>query len=116
LNSGCDEHPVESLLKNYKGIIASPVGAQVRLLDRDKLPFTRYMAPEYPATAAGARIQDRVPLEVEIAPTGKVVNVTVFDGHAMLRPTAVEAARQWEFKPGSPKYQQMTLDFFLQCP
>lgn len=116
LNSGCDEHPLDSLLKNYKGPAISPIGAQVRLLDADKLPLTRYVAPEYPAEALAKRVQDRVPLELELAPSGKVTDVIVLGGDAALRPSAVAAARLWEFKPGSGRFQQMTLDFLLRCP
>jgi len=116
LNSGCDEHSVESLLKNYKGPVVSTIGAQVRLLDADKLPLTRFVAPEYPPAAMSARVQDRLPLELELAPSGKVVNVTVLGGDEALRESAVAAARQWEFKPGSGRFVQATLDYFLQCP
>jgi len=116
LNSGCEENPVQALLKNYKGPISSPVGAQVRLLDRSRLPLIRYVAPDYPAAAISALLQDRLPLEIEISPSGKVINVTVLGGDAALRESAVTAARQWEFRPGSERFLQMTLDYFFQCP
>ena len=116
LNSGCGDYALESLLKSYKGPVSSPLGAQVRLMDQGKLPIIRYVPPEYPAAALSARTQDRLPLELELAPSGKVVDVIVLSGNESLRPSAVAAARQWEFKPGSGRFLQMTLDYSFQCP
>ena len=38
-------------------------------------------------------------LQVEISIEGRVQNVTVMSGHALLNDAAVQAVRQWSYKP-----------------
>lgn len=59
---------------------------------------TRVM-PIYPALARQARISGTVRLEGVIARDGKVVNLQVISGHPLLINAAVEAVRQWIYRP-----------------
>ena len=69
------------------------------------LPVTvRSVKPEYTAAAMQAQIEGRVLLDVVVLTDGKVGEVTVNDSLDMehgLDTRAVEAARQWLFKPGT---------------
>jgi TonB family protein len=75
--------------------------------------------PAYPPLARQARIQGTVVLRVEINKSGDVENVQLFSGHPMLAPAAIEAVRQWKYKPyllnGEPVNveTQVTVNFTL---
>ena len=55
--------------------------------------------PVYPPLARQAGIQGTVVLKVEINKTGDVESVQLVSGHPMLAPAAIEAVRQWKYKP-----------------
>ncbi len=55
--------------------------------------------PVYPPLARQARIQGLVVLKVLISKTGDVENVQLITGHPMLAPSAIEAVKQWKYKP-----------------
>jgi protein TonB len=64
----------------------------------------RAVKPEYTAAAMQAQIEGKVLLDVVVLNDGKVGEVTVNDSLDMehgLDTQAVEAARQWLFKPGT---------------
>jgi TonB family protein len=55
--------------------------------------------PVYPALAQQARIQGTVQLSVTISREGAVQNIQVLSGHPLLVPAALEAVKQWVYKP-----------------
>jgi len=55
--------------------------------------------PEYPAAAMARRIQGDVVLGVTISRDGSVTNLRVMSGHPSLVAAAVQAARQWKYRP-----------------
>jgi periplasmic protein TonB len=55
--------------------------------------------PNYPPLARQARIQGQVVLHAEISKDGTITNLQLISGHAMLAPAAIEAVRQWRYKP-----------------
>jgi protein TonB len=55
--------------------------------------------PSYPALARQARIQGSVVLQAEIGRDGSIQNLHLISGHPMLAPSAVEAVKQWKYKP-----------------
>jgi TonB family protein len=55
--------------------------------------------PVYPAMGRKQRIQGIVVLRVQIGKSGNVENIQVVSGHPILSPAAVEAVKQWEYKP-----------------
>src|SRR5260221_94691 len=57
------------------------------------------VAPVYPPLARQARIQGTVVLRVIVSNAGDVENVQLVSGHPMLAPSAIEAVRQWTYKP-----------------
>lgn len=74
---------------------------------------------EYPPLARQARIQGTVVLNVLINNNGDIEHLTVFSGHPMLVPAAVEAVKHWKYKPyflnGQPMKVETTIlvDFSL---
>ncbi len=55
--------------------------------------------PNYPPLARQARIQGAVILRVVISKTGDVQDVQLISGHPMLAPAAIEAVKQWKYRP-----------------
>jgi protein TonB len=55
--------------------------------------------PPYPALAKTARIQGSVVLHAIINKTGAIENLQVVSGHPMLTQSALDAVRQWKYKP-----------------
>jgi protein TonB len=55
--------------------------------------------PAYPAIAKNARIQGSVVLHAIISKQGSIENLRAVSGHPMLVPAAMEAVRQWRYKP-----------------
>jgi TonB family protein len=57
------------------------------------------VAPDYPPLARQARIQGTVVLKVQISKAGDVENLQLISGHPILAPAAIEAVKQWKYKP-----------------
>ena len=57
------------------------------------------VTPNYPPLARQARIQGTVVLQAEISKEGTIQNLQLISGHAMLAPAAIEAVKQWRYKP-----------------
>jgi len=55
--------------------------------------------PKYPADAKKARIQGTVVLDAVIGKTGQVENLKVVSGPSELQQSALDAVRQWTYKP-----------------
>jgi protein TonB len=55
--------------------------------------------PNYPPLARQARIQGSVILHAEISKDGTIQNLQLISGHAMLAPAAIDAVKQWRYKP-----------------
>jgi protein TonB len=75
--------------------------------------------PTYPPLARQARIQGSVVLQAEISKNGTIENLHVISGHPMLAPAALDAVKQWRYKPyilnGEPVEveTQVTVNFTL---
>jgi TonB family protein len=72
------------------------------------------VTPAYPALAKDARIQGVVHFAVAIGKDGTVQNVEVLSGHPLLVPAAMEAVKQWIYRPtllnGNPVEVITTVD------
>jgi protein TonB len=73
--------------------------------------------PRYPPNALSAHIQGAVQIEATVNKEGSVVNPKVLSGDSMLAAAALEAVRQWRYKPyyldGAPVeiQTQITINF-----
>lgn len=57
------------------------------------------IVPAYPPLARAARLQGQVVLQAVISKQGTIENLKVLAGHPILVPAAIEAVRQWRYRP-----------------
>jgi len=88
------------------GIINQPVSVPKVAVQRVRVSSgvaqgyrIKFVQPNYPPLARQARIQGQVILQAEISKDGLITNLQLISGHAMLAPAAIEAVRQWRYKP-----------------
>ena len=59
------------------------------------------VTPPYPGDAADLHVSGVVKMAVTVGVDGHVRQVKLISGHPLLAPAAMQAARQWVFKPFS---------------
>jgi TonB family protein len=84
--SSGDLHPAES-----KAIILSSQGAEKRLVHR--------VPPKYPVEARARGAQGTIVLKTVVDGDGKVANLRLVEGNAFLSAAAIEAVKQWRYRP-----------------
>lgn len=96
-------HPVAALLVLV--VLTSLAASQVHA-DRVRVgqnvmsaQIVTKVAPVYPPMVRQARIQGSVFLKVRINKSGDVTDIQLYSGHPMLAPAAIEAVKQWKYKP-----------------
>jgi protein TonB len=78
--------------------------------------------PVYPQSAQEKNVQGAVELMASVAKDGSVVSVQVLSGPDVLAKAAVEAVRQWRFKPRDEAGQAafvetpITVNFTISTP
>jgi protein TonB len=85
---------VEKPAPKQPAVVRMPIGGDVQAAK-----LVRQLTPAYPALAKAARISGTVRLEAIIGIDGTVQNVRATSGHPMLVPSALDAVRQWVYKP-----------------
>ena len=76
--------------------------------------------PRYPANAKRVNASGPVDVQITISQVGRVIEAKAISGHPLLHDAAVEASRQWVFKPailnGVPVETQIVLTFVFKAP
>ena len=70
--------------------------------------------PNYPPLARQARIQGTVVLHAIIDKEGKVAQLEVISGHPLLVQAAMEAVKQWRYKPTQLNGEPVEVDTTIQ--
>jgi protein TonB len=66
--------------------------------------------PQYPPLAKQAHIQGTVVLHAVIGKNGHVQGLQVVSGHPMLTASAINAVKQWQYKPYMLNGQPVEID------
>jgi periplasmic protein TonB len=96
-----------------------PAPSHFRISHIDEGNLIRKVQPLYPPLARSARIQGVVVLQAMISKEGTIENLHVLSGHPMLTAAAIDAVRQWRYRPyilnGAPVEveTQITVNFSL---
>jgi TonB family protein len=76
---------------------------------------TKKVQPAYPEVAKSARATGAVLVQISVNETGEVTDARIIRGHPLFRDAAIQAAKQWRFKPtelsGKPVKTQGVLSF-----
>jgi protein TonB len=73
--------------------------APIRISHMSEGDLIHKILPAYPPLARGARIQGQVILQAVISKQGTIENLRLLTGHPMLVRAAIEAVRQWRYRP-----------------
>jgi TonB family protein len=84
--------PIDTSRSTRSQRVHLPQGALQNLL-------VRSVQPIYPPQAQRLGVQGSVTLATLIGRDGRVQNVSLISGHALLAPSAMAAVRQWVYKP-----------------
>ena len=110
--------PGQDVLLNTMGPASGPrisVGAQVQQAN-----LVKKVLPVYPPLARSTGVQGHIILDVLIGTDGTVQELKLNSGHPLLAPAAMDAVKQWVYKPtmlnGEPVQVQTQVDvnFTLQ--
>ncbi len=89
--------PIAGIISSHPSLgAARPQRIRVSTRVSENLLIKR-VEPQYPGDAT--RIQGQVVLKALIDKNGDVENLTVVTGHPMLIPAAIEAVKQWKYRP-----------------
>jgi len=112
----------------FRGLGNEPAPLPIAPKPVAKPPIVSYMMeghliyrvePKYPALARAARVQGSVVLRAVISRGGTIENLQVLNGHPLLTGAAVDAVRQWRYRPyilnGEPVEveTEVTVNFIL---
>ena len=72
--------------------------------------LVKKVPPVYPLPAKVARVQGTVVLSATISKTGEIAAVDVVSGPPLLQSAAVDAVKQWQYKPFSVDGQPVEVE------
>jgi TonB family protein len=102
LAAGDDQHPSKAA--------GGPVAVKAEIIVNQ---IAHAVPPVYPVDAKKARIQGKVQLDAVIGKTGEVEQLKVVSGPKELQQSALDAVRQWTYKPfllnGAPVEVETTI-------
>lgn len=76
--------------------------------------LAKKVAPAYPPEALNGRIQGLVVLHVVVSKAGDVDTVELISGHPLLVPAAIDAVKQWKYKPYLLQGKPVEMDTQIQ--
>ncbi len=96
-------------------VTVNPVPSQIRVGGMVQASnLIQSVPPEYPALARQARVEGVVSFKVVIGKDGHITNITLVSGHPLLVQAAMQAVRQYVYKPtllnGQPVEVMTTVD------
>ena len=121
-SNGWTENPIINSIANSSSNFALPPTPPrqppriSRMMEGDLI---RRVQPLYPPLARQARVQGQVVLRAIIRRDGVIENLQVLSGHPMLLQAAIDAVKQWRYRPYSLNGEpvevetQVTMNFVL---
>ena len=109
---------VGSVVSSSSGLSPASRVSVSRLVSQGLL--TKRVEPEYPEAARQGHVEGTVVLQTKIDAHGDVEDVTVISGPPLLVPAAVDAVKQWKYKPymlnGQPAKMETQVVVVFELP
>jgi TonB family protein len=83
----------------YSGDQGRKESAEASTENENQGPLVRRIEPSFPALAQSARVQGPVILNGVIGKDGNILSLSVLSGNPLLVESAIDAVRQWKYKP-----------------
>ena len=80
-------------------VAPKPVAPPLRISHMSEGDLVYNVLPAYPPLARSARVQGTVVLQAIISRQGAIENLRMLSGHPMLVRSAIDAVRQWRYRP-----------------
>jgi TonB family protein len=99
---GGEGEPSQGVWKSGEKVVVNSGGAPKQLqIDGGTISgkAIKKVQPDYPPVARAAGAQGEVTVEVVVGEDGNIESAKAISGHPLLQQAAVDAARQWQFKP-----------------
>jgi TonB family protein len=116
--ASANDNKINGIMSSTAAIPSQPSLATLRISQGVSQGLViKRVQPKYPAAALAVHAQGAVLIEATISKDGSVLNPKVLKGDAVLARAAVEAVRQWRYKPyyldGAPVeiQTQITVNF-----
>lgn len=121
LTSGASDKTISGLVSSTSASIPKPVAPQTVRVSQGVSQglLSKRVQPVYPNQALTMHTQGVVQLQANIGKDGSITNLKVLSGDSVLAKAAVDAVRQWKYKPyylnGEPVeiQTQVTVNFKL---
>src|SRR5882762_7882370 len=98
--ASANDHNLSGLMASASSSVPKPSLATVRISQGvSQGLLIKRVQPKYPPAALAVRAQGAVQIEATINKEGNVTNVKVLSGDPVLARAALEAVRQWRYKP-----------------
>jgi protein TonB len=82
--------------------------------------LVKSVAPEYPEVARNSHVSGLVVLQATIGKDGKLANLKVVSGPALLQQAAMDSVKQWVYRPymlnGAPVEVETTINVVFNLP
>jgi protein TonB len=115
-----NDNSLASVVSGPATLPVAPVGALKISQGVSQGLLIKKVQPEYPQNARAMRIEGAVQMQALIDKEGKITNVKVMKGHPVLARAAVDAVRQWRYKPyyldGQPVEIQTEITVVFKLP
>lgn len=93
------DHGLGTDVRPIMPVVPRPEPAPIRISHMSEGDLVHKVLPTYPPLARSARIQGQVLLQAVISKQGVIENLRVLSGHPMLVQAAIDAVRQWRYRP-----------------
>ena len=119
--SNINDNAISGMLSTAPVNVPAPVSQQIKLSQGvSQGLLVKRVAPTYPMTAKQMHLQGSVQIQANISKDGNITDVKLLSGDAVLGRAAMDAVRQWKYKPyvlnGEPIEIQTQVTVIFKLP